>query len=135
MRHWFRITLDVLLTHKFYTFAGMENYLLLEKKFEIKKNEDYTFRIPTLLNVKETTFFIKFSDGEFKKNTLIELILKNTKTGDLDNKAVRITKELENPVIQFTLRHEELLMGNDYLLIGCKANQTVKLELSVRKDA
>lgn len=112
----------------------MENYLLLEKKFDLKKNEDYTFRIPTLLNVKETTFFIKVSEEQFKKNTFVELILKHTKTGDPGNNAVRITREMEKPVVQFTLRHDELLTGKDYLLIGCKANQTVRLQLSVKRD-
>ena len=112
----------------------MENYLLIEKKFELRKNEDYTFRIPTLLNVKETTFFLRISEEQFKKNTLIELILKNTKTGDPDNLAVRITKEMMVPVMQFTLRNDERLTGKDYLLIGCKANQAVLLELSAKRD-
>lgn len=112
----------------------MENYLLLEKKFELKRSEDYTFKIPTLLNVKETTFFLKVSDEHFKKNTLVDLLLKNTKTGDPDNQAVWVTKELTKPVIQFTLRDEEFLTGNDYLLIGCRTNFSVLLELSIKTD-
>lgn len=110
----------------------MENYILNRKIVEIEKNKEYAFRIPTMFNAESCEFVLEVPEEQIRENLTVELAIQNPSKSTQNNlKLVRV--DLTKSVTTFKLKDMPEIEARDYLLLWCKANNSLQMALSIRK--
>ena len=108
----------------------MENYIINNKVIEVIRNKEYIFKIPSSFKPIHCTVLVEVPKESFKEG--MELCLQFTDTFESHKAVAAVT--LTSEVTRFSFKDAELLFERDHLLLGCKANFSGKVSLSLYSE-
>ena len=106
----------------------METLIINRKQLDLKKNKEFTFKIPISLKASECEFQIETSKEQLSESTTITFTLKNVRD---TNKNFNFSFDITDAITKIDLSTLDLEQQIDYLLLGCISNKDISIAFSI----
>lgn len=106
----------------------MESLIINRKQIDLRKNKEFTFKIPISFKASECEFQIETSKENLSESTSITFVLKNVKETD---KNFNFSIDVTDAITKVDLSHLDLVQQVDYLLLGCISNKDISIAFSI----
>lgn len=109
----------------------MESFLINRKQIDLRKNKEFTFKIPISLKAFECEFQIETSKEKLSESVSITFLLKNVRETE---KNFNFSVDVSEGITKIDVSNCGVEQHADYLLLSCIANKDLSIAFSIIKN-